>query len=281
LIRRIREARSQEKRRQSIIQEDLKVTVSDKEEVTSSVIIHGELAEEIKGTSGDWTQSGNTENLENSSMKVVRATERLKKLVNYTNKMKATWDIIKSETNRLKDHTINKYQNSPDTFNNHFLSTAERIMQGIRYSNTEGTSDDKNSTYYLSKISHNPFPNIKCNNTSSREIERIINFIRLKSSHVYVPSYTRSPLNYICNKSIRSGTFPTCLKYFIVKPLFKEGDRENMANYRPISLLTSFYKVFEKMIYERLLQHIKDNNILAEEQFGCRPSTSTDNALYG
>jgi Notch-like protein len=58
--------------------------------------------------------------------------------------------------------------------------------------------------------------------------------------------YVSSPLNYICNKSYRSGTFPTHLKYSIVKPLFKKGGRENMANYRPISLLTPFSKVFKK-----------------------------------
>jgi hypothetical protein len=46
--------------------------------------------------------------------------------------------------------------------------------------------------------------------------------------------YINSSLNYICNKSIRPETFPSCLKYPIVKPLFKKGDRENMANYRPI-----------------------------------------------
>jgi hypothetical protein len=85
---------------------------------------------------------------------------------------------------------------------------------------------------------------------------------------------------YFCNKSIRSGTFPTCLKYSIVKPIFKKGDRENMGNYRPISLLTSFSKVFEKMIYERFLQHVNVNNILVEEQFGFRPAASTDKASY-
>jgi Notch-like protein len=58
--------------------------------------------------------------------------------------------------------------------------------------------------------------------------------------------YISSPLNYICNKSIRSGTFPAPLKYSIVKPLFKKGDKENMTNYRPISILTLFSKVFEK-----------------------------------
>jgi hypothetical protein len=49
-----------------------------------------------------------------------------------------------------------------------------------------------------------------------------------------------------------------------------------MTNYRPVSLLTSFSKVLEKIIYERLLQRIEINSILVEEQFGFRPSASTD-----
>jgi hypothetical protein len=129
----------------------------------------------------------------------------------------------------------------------------------------------------MSKISHNPFPNIKCNNTSTKEIERIINSIKVKHSHGYGGITTRmlkasapyicSPLNYICNKSIRSGTFPFRLKYSIVKPLFKKGGKDNVANYRPISLITTFSKIFEKIIYERLMQHIKVCNIILEEQF--------------
>jgi hypothetical protein len=136
----------------------------------------------------------------------------------------------------------------------------------------------------------NPFPNIKFNNTSTKEIERTINSLKPKNSHGYDEISTKilkvsapfinSPLNYICNKSILSGTFPTRLKYSIVKPLFKKGDSNNVANYRPISLLTSFSKVFEKIIYYRLLQHIENNNILVEEQFGFRNSSSKDKASY-
>jgi len=77
-------------------------------------------------------------------------------------------------------------------------------------------------------------------------------------------------LSYICNKSILSGTFPTRLNYAIIKPLLKKRDKENVANYRPISLLTSFSKIFERIIYDRLLNHIEKNNILAVEQFGFR-----------
>jgi hypothetical protein len=51
-----------------------------------------------------------------------------------------------------------------------------------------------------------------------------------------------------------------------------------MTNHRSISLFASISRVFEKIIYERLLQDIEINNILVEEQFCFRPSASTDKA---
>jgi len=92
--------------------------------------------------------------------------------------------------------------------------------------------------------------------------------------------FINSPLNDIFNKSMLSGTFPTRLKYAIVKLLLKKGDKENVANYRQISLLTSFSKVLEKMIYDRLLKYSETNNIIAIEQFGFRTSSSTEKASY-
>jgi hypothetical protein len=53
-----------------------------------------------------------------------------------------------------------------------------------------------------------------------------------------------------------------------------------MSNYRPISLLTSFSKVFEKVIYNRVHNHIKVNKILAKEQYGFRNNTCTETASY-
>ena len=53
-----------------------------------------------------------------------------------------------------------------------------------------------------------------------------------------------------------------------------------MANYRPISLLTAFSKVFERIRYDRLLQHIETNNILTNVQFGFRTFSTTDKASY-
>jgi hypothetical protein len=124
------------------------------------------------------------------------------------------------------------YENSPDSFSDHFLSIADRIVQSIRHCDTESTNANNNPIYYMSKVSHNPFPNLKFNSvsTSTGEIERIINSIKVKNSHGYdgittkmlkaSAPYICSPLGYIFNESIRSGTFPSRLKYSIVKPLF-------------------------------------------------------------
>jgi hypothetical protein len=58
-------------------------------------------------------------------------------------------------------------------------------MQSVRHSDTESTNANRNPMYYMSKISHNPFPNITFNNTSTKEIERIINSMKVKNSHGY------------------------------------------------------------------------------------------------
>ena len=62
--------------------------------------------------------------------------------------------------------------------------------------------------------------------------------------------------------------------------MLKKGIKEDVTNYRPISLLTSFSKVLERIIYDRLLKHIRTNNILRSEQFGFRVSSSTEKASY-
>jgi hypothetical protein len=79
---------------------------------------------------------------------------------------------------------------------------------------------------------------------------------------------------------LSSGIFPMRLKFSEIKRIFKNGDKNYTSNYRPISLLTSFSKIFEKVIYKRLYQHINNNHILVDEQFGFRRTSSTDIATY-
>jgi hypothetical protein len=70
------------------------------------------------------------------------------------------------------------------------------------------------------------------------------------------------------------------MKYSIVKPLFKKGDKSNLSNYRPISMLTSFSKIFEKIIYTRIYKHLVTHNILVREQYGFTDNSSTQKASF-
>jgi hypothetical protein len=93
-------------------------------------------------------------------------------------------------------------------------------------------------------------------------------------------TFISSPLCNIINKSLSSGIFPDRLKHSIVIPVHKRGDKNNVSNYRQVSLLTSFSKIFENVICKRLIDHLLTNNILTKSQFGFKKNTSTTNATY-
>ena len=181
------------------------------------------------------------------------------------------------------------YQNSPEAFNNYFLTISENIIKNIK-SNEQNYDTYNNPNYYLSNQLHRAFSNINFKNTTTKEIENIIRSLKAKDSHCYDGTTTKIleisaafisyPLSYIFIKSMISGIFPTRLKYAIIKPVFKNGDKKNVANYRPISLLPSFSKILQKIMYSRLMNHLETNKILAAEQFSFRPSSSTELALF-
>lgn len=134
--------------------------------------------------------------------------------------------------------------------------------------------------YYVPQLSQDSFPNTKFKDTSTQEIETIFKLLHGKNSCGYDEISVKvlkfgapfiiSPINYIRNTVLLIGAFPSRLKYSEIKPLHKGGDVKNMTNYRPVLLLTSFSKIFRKVIYVRLLENINNNNILVDEQFGFR-----------
>ena len=83
----------------------------------------------------------------------------------------------------------------------------------------------------------------------------------------------------LINKSIEYGTYPSKLKLAKVIPIYKSGDESDPSNYRPISLLSIFNRIFEKMMYNRLKSFIEKCNILHDSQYGFREKRSTEHAI--
>ena len=76
-----------------------------------------------------------------------------------------------------------------------------------------------------------------------------------------------------------SGTFPVILKTGIVSPVYKKGNQQLFDNYRPISTLPIFSKLYEKIIYKRIYSYLITKNILYDKQFGFRKNHSTSHAI--
>jgi hypothetical protein len=98
----------------------------------------------------------------------------------------------------------------------------------------------------------------------------------LKISSLYISE----PFAFICNMSLMTGVFPDQMKYADIKPLFKKGDKSDMTNYRPMSMLPTFSKVLEKIMYHRLNQHFQINDVLVGEQFGFHKNMAVEFAAY-
>ena len=193
----------------------------------------------------------------------------------YNNETKTTWNIIKNTLN-IKPNTQNitsinvngnisfSGQIIAETFHKYFVSVAQNIH--VNNHNANAPSNHDNPISYLSRVFIQPFPTISLKRVSSKEIEDITKSLKIKNSRGYDRistkilklsiHYISSPLTYICNRMLSSGIFPTRLKFSEVKPIFKREDKNDTSNYRPVSLLTSFSKTFEKVIYNRSYHHI-------------------------
>jgi hypothetical protein len=188
-----------------------------------------------------------------------------------------------------KDTVISEPQQIADTFINHFISIANTICSTVKNDKNE-TSTNKTYLNYFNNSFKKPFSKIKWNYVTTYEVTKIIKSLKQKKVCGYdeVPikivklsaPYIISPITYICNQSLISGVFSDKLKYSIIKPIYKKGDKLHLTNYRPKSLLTSFSKIFERRVYERLYKHICTNKILVEEQFGFKSDSSTEKASY-
>ena len=83
----------------------------------------------------------------------------------------------------------------------------------------------------------------------------------------------------IYNRSISTGIFPEDWKCSKVVPLFKQGKRNDLNNYRPISIIPVVAKVFERIIYDQVYLFFNDNDLLSNSQSGFRRFHSTATAL--
>ena len=198
-----------------------------------------------------------------------------------------TWKILRSllpskNNNLIPDSiTVNSSSISDlnqiaEEFNNHFANVGKSLANSLKDNNTNDES------IYLK----HPCPtSIFLQPTTPLEIMVLINSLKLNKakSHNDIDPYFLKiaapilafPLSVFLNHCLTFGTFPNRLKLAKVVPVFKKGLTDQLSNYRPISLLPSLSKLFERIIHSRLLSFFEYNNTIVTTQYGFRHNRST------
>lgn len=211
------------------------------------------------------------------------------KVAESDNKPKTVWNIIKNENGKVKSnyHIFgginheNKIIYSPrsasDVFNDYFVNVASNLIGSHAGScNINNVKSNPNSLF-LSFVTEEEILNIigKLKNKTSVGEDNISNILVKK-----IKNYIVSPIAFIVNKSFESGCFPDRLKMAVVRPILKGGNSLLIENFRPISLLSSFSKIFELAMYNRLISFLNKNDLITSNQHGFQNNRSTITAIF-
>ena len=174
--------------------------------------------------------------------------------------VKKTWDIInKNIKNGIKSKNISIQENNnfinnselPNKFNNYFSNAASELVSNVSPADTKFDAYLKNripNSFFMYDIVSseifNAINGLKNNNGIFQYSTKILKEIDLEISQ---------PLLHIYNLCVKEGYFPTELKLGCITPIFKKDDKFIMSNYRPVCSLSPFSKIFERIIYNRML----------------------------
>jgi hypothetical protein len=228
----------------------------------------------------------------NKLSKILREAERKyynTQLEDNKQNVKRSWKILKDIINRKKTN------NYPDSFfiNNNKIDDLKKVTKAFNKYFTEvgptlarkiPTCNVSPSSYLHAKCPSSIFLNPTC----EIEVTKILKNCKkasagwdeIRSDLVSIISTSIvTPLTYLLNLSLSQGVFPNELKLAKIIPLYKAGDKMIITNYRPISVLPFFSKIYERIMYNRVINFIEKKNLLYSCQFGFRKKHSTNYAI--
>ena len=204
----------------------------------------------------------------------------------YQTNQQKTWEVINNICGKSKNHQIKIIQTSdgrqttdnttiPAEFNNYFASIPVSIQNNLDnfFQNYDHLVPFNNKSIFFFPI-------------KPGEIKQLIMQLdSKKNSSDLCPKFLKLCNEYICNilsllfnNCVEEGIYPKSLKVARLVPVHKVGNTKLVTNYRPISVLPTLNKIFEKCIYKRFDNFLGHCNIISENQFGFMRSRDTQQA---
>lgn len=209
----------------------------------------------------------------------------------YKSDMKNTWVTIKEIINKCEDKRnfpeyfivqekkILDQQDIVNNFNSYFAKIGPELAATIPPLPNQHFSDylltPHQTAFYFQAV-------------SQTEIIKVIDSLKSKTSAGYdrlssvllkqIKTPLIVPLQFLINQSISNGIFPDLLKIAKIFPVYKKDNIHSITNYRPISILPTISKVFEKVIFHQLHNFLKEKKLYNNNQYGFRELHSTEHA---
>lgn len=204
---------------------------------------------------------------------------------------KKSWKVLNGVLNRGQknmvfpdtENTLNNNTGNArlaNKFNDHFVSIGENVSSNICQpqdsSFKQYLSGNYPSSFFLNPTDSNEISDIiKCMKSSNSAGEDGISTRILQS----IINVIIEPLSHCINISLHSGIVPKIAKIARVTPIYKSGDKNDLCNYRPISILPTLAKVLERVVYNRLNKYLDKLNIITPSQYGFRKNSTTYMAM--
>ena len=236
----------------------------------------------------------NYRNIYNKLLKAAKKMYFEKELLANQSNFKKTWELINSAMNKKTSKgappshiTINGNNISDplflaNAFNDYFTSIATNIVDDINPIDPPPVPDpdpaDGNPvfSFFNDPLSVNELINATKSLQPKKTADLTGILVWLLQQVIVSISL---PLHHIFTQSFTSGVVPLQLKVAKVIPVFKSGQKDLLDNYRPISLLSCFSKIIEKIVCNRLTTFLDSNNLISNFQFGFRKGHSTIHPL--
>ncbi len=210
---------------------------------------------------------------------------------NFKNDSKKIWSGIKEIINKnnkssssnicleIEDNFVTCQKQVADSFNTFYSNVASNLVNKMKKSS-------KHFNDYLSNASINSLFLTPIIPAEVEDQISVLNESKAPGSYgipIKIVKISKTlisaQLSKIFNQSFEHGIFPDKLKFACVTPIHKGNSKLNMTNYRPISILPTFNKILEKLMYKRLINFLDKNKSLFQHQFGFQKNKSTSLAI--
>lgn len=215
-----------------------------------------------------------------------------KKFDFFQGNIKQTWNLINELRGKTKTNIkasffidgalVEDRREISNKFNLFFSSIARNMNTKLHSSTLNDTNKNEHTKYLKKRVGGSMF----LANCDEEEIRQIIKELENdKASDISITilkkcsKFISRHLSGFLNNFMMKGIFPKILKMSKITPVFKAGDTQSLNNYRPISTLPIFGKIFEKVIYSRLYAFFSSMGVIYSKQFGFRKYHSTSHAI--